>query len=176
MFKRSILLLLLCLGFVATQAQTTIVKDPVKYNDFIVNQQNMIGEELIQLIGMFDALPDDQQVVFDQLEVVISTCKSAIAATQNLKPISNEFGLKKNALALFGFYEEIMDDDYRKAIAELYAEEPNLELLQSLLTSIQEREAKFDQSFQGSQQEFAKFHNIQLIENEIQEELDNAGE
>jgi hypothetical protein len=175
MLQRSTLLLLLCLGFIGLQAQTTTIKDPVKYNDFIVNQQNLIGEELLVLIGMFDALPDDQQVVLDQLEIVIGTCKSSIATTKNLKAIPNEFGLKANAIALFGFYEDIMDTDYRDAIAELYAEVPDTDLLQKILTSVQEEEAKFDAAFQSSQEQFAKYHNIQLIQNEIQEEIDGAG-
>ena len=51
-FKHTLLLL-----FIAFTASAQTITDPVEYNDFFVNNQNRIGDELLELIGMFDNLP-----------------------------------------------------------------------------------------------------------------------
>lgn len=176
MLKKSFLLLLLTICFAGLNAQTVKITEPVKYNDYIVEQQNRIGGELLKLIGMFDALPEDKSETVAQLDVVISTCTDAISKLKNLKTINNEFGMKQAALELFEFYEEIMDTDYRKVIDELYHEVPDMTVLQDILVKVQESEAVVDQKFQTAQGSFAKYHNMQLEENELQEEFDEAGE
>ena len=169
--KFMFLLMLLCAG-AGLNAQTLKVTDPVKYNDYIVDQQNLIGEQLVKLIGMFDALPEDKTVVTDQLEILITQCKSSVKSVQNLKPIPNEFGMKQGALDLFSFYQVTMDTYYRQMIDEVYKEVPDAEVLQGIVTNVQENEAKYDDAFQASQGKFAKYHNIQLGENELQQELE----
>jgi hypothetical protein len=175
LFRISFLLVVLA-GIGTLKAQTLKISDPIRYNDYIVNQQSRIGEELLKLIGMFDALPEDKAVCIDQLEVIIATCKSAIANLQNLATINHEFGMRDSAIELFQFYDVTMETDYRKVIDELYAEIPDMELLQSILTRIQEQEATSDKKFQGAQEQFAKYHNISLQENSLQEEFEEAGE
>jgi hypothetical protein len=166
------LLLVLIAAGTGLRAQTLKISDPVKYNDYIVDQQNLIGAELIKLIGMFDALPEDKQEVIDQLDILVATCKSSTDNVKNLKPIANEFGIKQAAVNLFSFYEVIMNTDYRRMIDEIYAEEPNQEVLQEIVKSVSEKEAKLDADFQENQGKFAKYHNIMLEENELQEEID----
>jgi hypothetical protein len=175
-FRKSALLLLFCLGLMRLQAQTTKITDPVKYNDFIVTQQNNIGTELIKLIGMFQELPEEKQVTMDQLNVVIANCDKAIENTKKLVPIAHEFGLKQSALDLFQFYKDVMSTEYVTMIDELYEEIPNIELLDGILVKVQEKEAVVDQAFQKSQQDFADYHKIRLEENELQEKLDGEGD
>jgi hypothetical protein len=176
MLQRTLLMLMLVVGFVGLNAQSMKISDPVKYNDYIVEQQNHIGDELLKLIAMFDALPEDQTVATDQLDVIISTAKTSIVNLNNLKPIANEFGMKQAAIDLFTFYKGTMDTDYRTVLDQLYAETPDMELLQGILVKIQEEEAAVDQKFQGAQQKFSAHHNIQLEENERQQEFDDAEE
>lgn len=168
--------MILCFGFVGLNAQTNKITDPVKYNDYIVGQQNFIGTELLKLIGMFDALPEDKSETFAQLDVVITKCTEGVANLKNLKPIANEFGMRQAAIELFGFYHEIMDTDYRVIIDQLYSDAPDMEIMQSILTKVQEAEAKVDEKFQSAQKAFSKYHNIQLEENELQEEFDETEE
>ena len=105
----------------ALPAQNTVkITDPVKYNDYIVGEQDRIGQELLKLIGMFDALPEEEQTCIDQLEIVLTTCKSAIANVEKLKPIEHEFGLKNASIELFKFYDRIIDSDYRVIIGDDY--------------------------------------------------------
>lgn len=173
--KNSLLLGLVLAGCVL-RAQTHTISDPIAYNDYIVGQQDRIGTELLKLMGMFDALPEDEQVCMDQLEVVISTCKSAIANVQNLVVIAHEFGLKQSAIELFEFYARIMDTEYRKVIDQLYAPQPDLKLMQSILVDVQDQEAKVDEKFQHAQTSFAAYHHVSLEENKLQKEFDEAGE
>lgn len=176
MFRKSVLLLMLIVGFTALQAQSLKITDPVKYNDYIVGEQNRIGTELIKLIDMFSALPEDEAVAFDQLQVIITTAKSAQDNLKNLKVIPNEFGLKQAASELFAFYAVTMDTDYRKVIDQLYADEPDMTFMQEVLVKIQTAEGVVDQNFQERQEKFAQFHNIQLEENELQEQFEDAEE
>jgi hypothetical protein len=176
LIKNFILVFLLALTATQLTAQTHKISDPIAYNDYIVDQQNRIGEELLKLIGMFDALPEDKAVCTDQLDVIISTCRSATTNVQNLKPIEKEFGMKLAALELFAFYNETMDTDYRLVIDELYKDTPDLELLNQILVRIQTAEGEVDEKFQGAQESFAKYHKISLQENDLQEEFDETGE
>ncbi len=198
MLQKSILFLILCFGFVHLNAQTNQtpdavkppnvrlpktateptnkITDPVKYNDYIVGQQNIIGTELLKLIGMFDALPEDKSETFAQLDVVITKCSEGVANLKNLKPIANEFGMRQAAIELFSFYHEIMDTDYRTIIDQLYSDAPDMEIMQGILTKVQDAEAVVDAKFQSAQKAFSAHHNIQLEENELQEEFDEIEE
>ncbi len=172
MLRKSVLLLMLIVGFTAMQAQSLKITDPVKYNDYIVSEQNRIGTELLKLIDMFSALPEDQSVAVDQLEVIIETANSAKDNLKNLKTIPNEFGLKQAASELFAFYAVTMDTDYRKVIDQLYADEPDMTFMQEVLVKIQTAEGIVDKNFQEKQEKFAQFHNIKLEENQLQEEFE----
>lgn len=186
--QKIFLCIALIFGAFILHAQTTVkptglpgqntvkITDPVKYNDYIVGEQDRIGTELLKLIGMFDALPEDQKVCINQLEVVLTTCKSAIANVEKLKPIEHEFGLKNASIDLFKFYDRIIDSDYRVIIGELYKDVPDLEKMQGVLTKVTEEEATYDGAFQTAQQSFATYHNMDLRPNEMQEQFDEAGE
>jgi hypothetical protein len=176
LLKKSFLLILLTMSIAGLNAQTLKITDPVKYNDYIVGQQNIIGTELLKLIGMFDALPEDKSETFAQLDVVITKCSEGVANLKNLKPIANEFGMRQAAIELFSFYHEIMDTDYRTIIDQLYSDAPDMEIMQGILTKVQDAEAVVDAKFQSAQKAFSAHHNIQLEENELQEEFDETEE
>jgi len=176
LLKKSFLLILLTMTIAGLNAQTLKITDPVKYNDYIVGQQNIIGTELLKLIAMFDALPEDKGETFAQLDVVITKCTDGIKNMNNLKAIPNEFGMRQAAIELFQFYHDIMDTDYRTIIDQLYTETPDMELMQGILVKVQTNEAVVDEKFQSAQKSFSNYHNIQLEENELQEEFDETEE
>jgi hypothetical protein len=176
LFRNSLFILLFLVAFMGMKGQTLKISDPVKYNDYIVDQQNVIGVELLKLIDMFGNLPEDKTVATDQLEVILTTCNNGIINLQNLKPINNEFGMRQAAVELFQFYIQIMDSDYRTVLDQLYLEEPDAKLMQEILTRITESEGVVDEKFQSAQSAFAKYHNIQLEQNELQEEFEESGE
>ena len=166
-FKHTLLLL-----FMAFAASAQTITEPVKYNDYFVNNQNKIGDELLKLIGMFDNLPEDRTLVTAQLKKVIAECDNAIAAVKSIKPIANEFNLRANSQNLFEFYKTTMSDDYPQLIDELYKPAPDMEKLNAVLLKVQDGEAIVDTKFQEAQKQFATFHKIELEENELQEQFD----
>jgi hypothetical protein len=171
-----LLLLALTVGTLQLQAQSMVIKDPVKYNDYIVEQQNLIGEQLLSLIDMFSDLPEDKAVITSHLDKLINTCGTAVNKVKNLKTIPNEFGMKQAAIELFSFYKVTMDTDYRALIDEFYKAMPDGDAMQDIIARIEAAEAPLDESFQGKQGQFAKYHNIMLLENELEKELQDAGE
>lgn len=170
-FKHTLLLL-----FIAFAASAQTITDPVEYNDYFVNNQNKIGDELLKLIGMFDNLPEDKAIVNAQLNKVIAECDNAIAAVKSIKPIANEFNLRNASMDLFVFYKSTMSNDYPLMIDELYKPAPDMEKLNAVLLKVQDGEAIVDKKFQEAQQQFATFHNIKLEENELQGEFDGEEE
>lgn len=162
----------LLLLFIAFAASAQTITDPVEYNDYFVNNQNKIGDELLKLIGMFDNLPEDKAIVNAQLKKVIAECDNAIAAVKSIKPIANEFNLRSASQDLFVFYKTTMSTDYPQLIDELYNPAPDMEKLTAILLKVQDGEAIVDEKFQKAQQEFATFHKIELEENELQEQFD----
>jgi hypothetical protein len=172
MVQKSILLLLITLGFVGLKSQTLTITNPVQYNDYIVGQQSIIGEELLELIEMFKELPEDKTTATDQLKNVLTAAKNGIDSLQKLRPMEAEFGLRKAAINLFQFYEETMDKDYRTIIDQLYLETPDLKVLQEVIARAQTSEAEVDKRFQTAQTAFANHHNIDLQENQLQEKFE----
>ncbi len=166
-FRYTLLLL-----FIAFTASAQTITEPVEYNDYFVNNQNKIGNELLKLIGMFDNLPEDKAIVNAQLKKVIAECDNAIAAVKSIKPIENEFSLRVNSQNLFEFYKTTMSDDYPLLIDELYKPAPDMEKLNVVLLKVQDGEAIVDKKFQEAQKQFATFHKIELEENKLQEEFD----
>lgn len=166
-----LLFLLLLAGSLA--AQTTI-KDPVKYNDFIVEQQNTIGTEVIrfnEVVGADESL-ENRAGVDAQLKVMVDVTEKAIAKLKALKPIDKEFGLKTSALALFEFYLTIFQKEYAEMVAQLYADAPDFDKLQHILDDVTAREQVLDADFQDKQGKFAKHYGFELTENELQEQIE----
>lgn len=165
-FKHTFLLL-----FIAFSASAQTITVPVEYNDFFVNNQNKIGNELLKLIGMFDNLPEDKTIVTAQLKNVITECDNAIAAVNSIKPIANEFNMRNASMDLFVFYKTTMTNDYPPMIDELYNPAPDMEKLNAILLKVQDGEAIVDTKFQEAQRQFASYHGIELEENELQGEF-----
>jgi hypothetical protein len=127
---------------------------------------------------MFAELPQDKKIATDQLQNVLTAAKNGIDSLQQLRPMEDEFGMRKAAINLFQFYKETMDKDYRTIIDQLYLETPDLEVLQEVIARVQAGEAEVDKQFQTAQAAFAKHYNIDLQENQLQErfEGDSQGE
>lgn len=167
-----LIVLLFVLSGTNLSAQSIRISDPIKYNDYIVQRQDAFGAELLDLIGLFDELPDDKVVIDGQLMRVVKSAQAGIDAMHQLKPLSGDFGLHKTGLALFVFYEKTMRTEYANIINELYADVPDFEVLDAALVKVEAEETKLDNAFFKAQTDFSKKHNFKLIENSLQEEFD----
>lgn len=147
----------------------------IEYNDFIVNQQNRIGAELIKFNDLINADTNltNKAAVLNQLKLVSSTCTDAIGQVEKLRPFDNDFGLKKAAMDLLIFYESVFNLEYVEFVEILYSPQSNSQRMNELLLSVSDREQKLDAAFNKCQTDFSKFHNFSLRENELQQKIDN---
>jgi hypothetical protein len=170
---RSLLLLFTFVLLSNSKAQN--FSTPVEYNDYIVNSQN----ELIELLLVFNeevsadgAEKDSLLALADQMTL---KAKSLVSKVQAMSDYQGNWDLRNSALELFQFYVATFSNEYREMIELIFApelDEATLTKLNEILEKVTNAEAYYDNKFAEAQQAFAKKHNIELIENELQEEVD----
>lgn len=171
--KPFVLVIAFVAAFFTSNAQTFTVA--VEYNDFIVDQQNKIGQKILLLVEKFGEEGMTKEGISPTLEDLLATAKSGVAATKQLGPFEGGAQLKESALALFQFYVRIIDIDYREMINILYVsalDDAAMTRLNEIIAKVQAEEAKYDGNFQAAQSAFATANNITLEENELQDEID----
>ncbi len=168
--------LVLLLSFVVVsnlKAQT--FSTPVAYNDYIVNSQN----ELVSLLLVFNeqvaadgAEKDSLLALADQMTL---KAESLVSRVQAMSDYEGNWDLRNSALELFQFYVRTFSNEYREMIELIFAtelDEATLTKLNEILEKVTNAETYYDNKFAEAQQAFAKKHNIELIENDLQEEVD----
>ncbi len=167
---KNLLLLLLVLPFAAS-AQ----KSAVEYNDLIVDEQNKIGQRIIDFTYAVEAGEEMDlplKLILEQIDV-------SIEAVEKVKPWEDGAALKSSALSLFKFYKSIVAIEYSEMVSILKKEnieDSDVARLDALIASITERQAKLDGDFSYQQEAFAKRWNIELAPSELQDELDGISE
>jgi hypothetical protein len=171
--KAFVLTFLLITSYLKVDSQ--IITTAVAYNDFIVNEQNKIGEKTLILTGKLNEEGMTKELVLVALEDLLSTANASILAVQQLAPFEDGADLKQSSLELFQFYARIFDSNYREMVNLLFLEnldDEAITMLNSIVVKIQTEEAVYDEHFRNAQNAFAEKHNIQLGDNEIQERID----
>jgi hypothetical protein len=168
------LLLLIPVGSIAQK-----ITDPVTYNDKIVQYQDNIGYAMVAMnehIGTNEStLSSAEELRLDLLKIILES----IAGIKKMQAFDGNDDMRKAGLALFQFYEKAVSTDYREAINILYKEdlsEDDITVLEGIVAKITEEESEFDIAFEEAQTAFAKKHNIDLEENELQELLNDDEE
>ncbi|MFM2377314.1 MAG: hypothetical protein RLZZ165_2411, partial [Bacteroidota bacterium] len=136
MIQKSILLLLITLGFVAQKSQTLTITDPVKYNDYEGNLFYVMEGEFKKLLAMLKEPPEDKTTATNQLEQVLTAARNGIDSLQKLSPVPDEIemGLRQVRINLFKLYEQTVDNDFRTIIDQLYLETPDLKVIREVLS------------------------------------------
>jgi hypothetical protein len=150
-----------------------------EYNDYIVNVQVSIGEKMLA----FNDIVGDENVTLEyaisELNAMVAFADGVIAKTSKITPFEKNIELKESAIALFRFYRQILNEDYRKMVTIYYdpnLNEESIKEMEVILESISQREAPLDERFQTAQIAFAEKYNLELLENELQEEIDEINE
>lgn len=172
MFKSIFLsIALLVSGIISAQTFNTAVE----YNDYIVNLQNEIGTQILSFnesLALEDATLEKMNKMVDE---IIVTTKNVISKTEAMGAFQGNTALRDNAAALFKFYLSIFSNEYRELLTLFFSDlsiTANTDKIQAILDSISQKEAIYDDNFQKAQADFAATHNIELIENELQEDID----
>jgi hypothetical protein len=170
------LLLLVFAGISVGQPAPVNISDPVKYNDFIVGEQNEIGESLLDLMEVINDETSTLDIAMTYLGTLSATIDQSIADMENLEKMNNDYGLKKSAMDLFGFYKRIMGDKYSEIIKQLYSESPDIVLIDQITKEVADEEKGFDAAFQLAQQSFATGYGFTLAPNSMQDDIDGSGQ
>ncbi len=146
-------------------------KTAIEYNDIIVDEQNKIGQRIIDFNYAIEA-GEEMDI---PLKLILEQIDVSIDIVEKVKPWEDGAALKSSALALFKFYKNIVAKEYREMVDILKKEniaESDVARLDELLASITEREEKLDADFSYQQETFAKRWNIELAPSELQNEID----
>lgn len=131
---------------------------PIEYNDFIVDQQNVIIHHMIELSHSYDsANPDTIRHAFTRL---VNACDSSKALIDNLSPYEGDSSLKIAACHLFDFYSSIFHKEYREML-EIFlkgelASDAEVAELNRIVIYVREKEELLNLELTKAQQEFSK--------------------
>ena len=149
---------------------------PIEYNDAIINEQTKISKVMIEMANNFSNDLDKSESLRQKL---VTQCDSSINAVKALPDYKGNTSFRDAGAALFTFYKEISEKEYKEMIDILRKENiemADVERLTTLEKEISSREEPLDAAFQSAQQAFAKEHNLELKENEIQQEINQLGQ
>ncbi len=168
---RLALLLLLPLSGVAQK-----ITEPVEYNDKIVGFQNDIGYKMLAMNDYIGGDDSNKQEAHALRLELLQVTKESIAGIQKMTAFEGNDDLRKSALELFRFYQRVVENEYKEMIDILYSEdlsEDDIVALEEIVNRVTVEEGTYDDNFQTAQEAFAKKHNLELEENELQEEIDS---
>lgn len=173
---KNILIVLLSTVSLIVHAQTKF-EEPIAYNDFIVEEQTKIGEQILAFMDEFSA--GTYESTMAKHAELLAQIKSSIQAIDHLDAFKGNTRLKTASLSLFKFYLSICEKEYAR-MAELlfsedYSEDDQKELMR-LADEVAAKEVAYDSEFELAQTEFANEHGISLEENILQDEFDGSEE
>ncbi len=164
-------LLFIPLFFFACSSSGTNSLSAVDYNDAIIGEQNKIIEHILAMSNAtYDIdLADEHRVR------IIEQCDASIAVVSAMDAYDGNSDLRDGAVNLFKFYKEIATTDFKRILEILDNDEltdEDYDELDQIDASISSRETPLDKAFQGAQAEFSKKHNLTLLKNQYQDQLD----
>ena len=146
-------------------------KTATEYNDKIVDEQNKIGQRIIN----FNYAIEAGEEMDLPLKLILEQINVSIEVLEKLKPWEDGKVLKSSALELFKFYKSIVSKEYSEMVNILKHEkisEEDSARLNTIVTDISAREKKLDDDFAAAQEAFAKRWNIELAPSELQDKID----
>ncbi|RQO31255.1 hypothetical protein DBR32_04610 [Taibaiella sp. KBW10] len=169
---RKIVLILLCsVSFASCSFLET--RNATEFNNAIVTEQNAI---ITQVIGLNNAITTLDSAGAQQKRVqLIASVDACLAKVDKLEYKGDDKGLKANFIKLLNFYKATFSNEYTQIIAISFdknATATDATKIQNMTNNIVKEEEVLDNKFQAAQQEFAKAHNMQIEENEMQKKID----
>lgn len=182
-YAKTILFLAFCLFLIlpasqirAQAAPSPVFKDAIEYNDFVINEQNVIGSKILVLITIIQDPTATKEQANEALADAVRTSQKAVEGMGNVTPYEGGERFHKAATELFSFYNSMFRNEYKEVVDLVFSEEITAEdevRMGELVEIISNKEAGFDQEFSGAQNEFAQRHNFTLRKNELQDQFDD---
>ena len=166
----AVIVVLAAVGYFMTRSSDRAID----YNDKIIGLQSRIVKGMIDFSKSFENA-DGAQMEKKHAELV-ATIEGVVKEAQTIGPFEDSTQFRDAAIEMFGFYDSIAKKEYLEIVNILKKEAPaeeDLTRINEIVNSISTREEMLDKKFQGIQRAFAGKHNIQLVDNKMQRQIDN---
>lgn len=141
-----------------------VYKSAREYNDYIVNHQKEIINQIRQLSKMVDSDLDSAQRIRDN---AVNNIDVAISEVKGMPAYKGDTTLRNAAINSFSFYKKIFSNEYQQIILVfkkgLPASSEDAALIKNINYEISIEEEKFDKSLHNAQKEFARQNHMQLV-------------
>jgi predicted amino acid-binding ACT domain protein len=147
--------------------------DAIEYNERIVNIQSTVIEAMLAMAASFQTTQAaSMQRELGKLQRVTD---KALVDVAKITPLEGDEGLLKSGTALFKFYKRLAHGEFVTFVKILSKPAPTTEdiaQIERITANIDSEETKLDADFSAAQSRFAKKHNMPLVENKLQKEID----
>ena len=172
----AVIVVLGAVGYFMTRSSDRAIEDnnrAIEYNDRIIGLQTRIVKGMIDFSKSFESA-DGAQMEKKHAELV-ATIEGVLKEAKTIGPFEDSTQFKDVAIEMFGFYDSIAKKEYLEIVNILKKEAPaeeDLARINEIVNSISSRENMLDKKFQGIQQAFSGKHNIMLVDNKMQRQID----
>ncbi len=145
----------------------------IEYNDYIVKLQSKTIKEILILSDNMKS--GDSATIYASFDKFGTQAKASYEELKKLDTFKKDGEFRDKALELFKFYVTIYEVDYKEMIGLVLKKdisEKDIVRVDEIVNKVSLEEIKLDEGFAKAQQIFAKKHNIQIRENELQKEID----
>lgn len=156
-------------------------KNPVEYNDYIVNRQTDLMKKVVEFGKVADVSLDSAEAL---LKKSVRETAKMIEEIKGMPAYKGDSALRNAAVNSFSFYKKIFEKDYmdilniRKKGEENITEE-DVAAANAIVEKISKEEEGLDKAFKNAQQDYAEKHKMKLMNNkaqkDIEKELDKMG-
>jgi hypothetical protein len=148
-------------------------RSAIEYNDYIVNRQTSLMEDLVNFVQSAQNDLDSAEVMLDRN---VRTTEKMIVELKGMPAYKGDSSFRDAAIRTFAFYRDIFDKDYRQII-RIRLREDGLSAeadreIEDIVTKIEKEEKGIDDRFQSAQRNFARNNDVLLIDNKKQRDLE----
>lgn len=174
-FPSLVTLLLLWMGVATAHAQVEFkTDDPVEYSNYIVTEQEKIGEQLIEFSNLLLSTSDYKANEAKRQEVVRHV-ELALRRLRNMAPFKGGAQLRDEAVAVFEAYRDLHVNDYAKIAILVSNKESSLAALEEyfqMQVKAEKRMKELATRLRGAQGKFAETYRLTLLHNPMQDQFD----
>lgn len=140
-------------------------EEAMKYNDGIIEQQNLVNEKFSLLISSYDAYESEEMDA--AYNNVLDQLNEDIEYVTKLKGFEEDAYFKEAALAFFNSYKEVLENEHKRIIEllKLSADDYGTTQVKEYEKLRDQASIKIDKAFENmlkNQQKFAKKYHIEF--------------
>ena len=166
-------LVLACKSDAPKGANGVVYKTAVDYNDYIVNRQNQVMQNIMDFVSVAENDLDSAELLLDKYVIEVGTM---VRDLRGMPAFKGDTELRDASVDIFRFYQRIFNEDYRRII---HIRNGKLDLgdgaeaeVERIVEKIKAEERGKDERFHTAQTAFARKNDMQLRDNEMQTEFD----